>query len=269
MQLSSDTCETQAIRATDSLWVPRLRSALLQNRLRLMHQPISGLSEEVNGFFDTRVQLIDELGEAVLASEFIPPAERAGMAKNVDRWVIGASLSFCKAKDPAMVFLRLSADSINDDSLRYWLKARIRSSKVLSAKICFQVSEDIAANFLKQTKKIAKELRADGFRFAVDHLGTGRDSHQILNHVPMDYMKIDGSLMQGLHREPGVQKIVGDLVHSAKDMNIKTIAERIEDANTMAILWQLGVDLIQGNYVQMQGVVLEDTQSIQGLGLGH
>jgi EAL domain-containing protein (putative c-di-GMP-specific phosphodiesterase class I) len=167
-----------------------------------------------------------------------------------------------------LVFVRLSADSINDDSLLVWLKARIKSTHVDPAKICFQVNEEIAANFLKQTKIIAGALRADGFRFAIDHLGTGRDSIQLLSHVPMDYMKIDGSLMQGLHREPGAQKTVGDLADTASDLGIKTIAERIEDANTMATLWQLGIDLIQGNYVQMQGVVLEDTQSVQVVGVG-
>jgi len=105
-------------------------------------------------------------------------------------------------------------------------------------------------------------LKTDGFRFAIDHIGSGRDSNQLLSHIPMDFMKIDGNLMQGLHREPDVQKTVGDLVKTANNLGIKTIAERIEDANTMATLWQLGIDLIQGNYVQMQGVVLEDTQSV-------
>jgi EAL domain-containing protein (putative c-di-GMP-specific phosphodiesterase class I) len=71
--------------------------------------------------------------------------------------------------------------------------------------------------------------------------------------------------MQGLHREPKSQKIVNKLVRTANDLGIKTIAERIEDANTMAILWQLGIGLIQGNYAQMHGVVLEDTQNVQGL----
>jgi len=268
VHLSTDTSATQAIRATDTLWVPRLRSALMQNKLRLMHQPITGLTEEVSDIYDTRVQMVDEIGNAILASEFIPVAERSGLIKNVDRWVIGASLSFCKTNNPMLVFVRLSADSINDDSLLGWLKARIQSSQVNPAKICFQVNEEIAANFLKQTKIIAEALRADGFRFAIDHLGTGRDSNQVLNHVPMDYMKIDGSLMQGLHREPGAQKTVGDLADTASDLGIKTIAERIEDANTMATLWQLGIDLIQGNYVQMQGVVLEDTQSVQAMGVG-
>ena len=261
VKMTNATTETQAIRAADTIWVPRIRTALMQNRLRLMHQPIAGLTEEIDDTFDTRVQMVSEAGEAILASAFIPVAERSGLIKNVDRWVIGASLSFCKAKNPSLVFLRLSADSVNDETFRKWLHARIRGSRVAPEKLCFQVSEEVAVNFLKQTKQLATALRKDGFRFAVERLGSGRDSLQLLNHVPMDYMKIDGNLMQGLHREPAAQKTVGDLASTAKAGGIKSIAERIEDANTMATLWQLGIDMIQGNYVQMQGVVLEDTQN--------
>jgi EAL domain-containing protein (putative c-di-GMP-specific phosphodiesterase class I) len=85
----------------------------------------------------------------------------------------------------------------------------------------------------------------------------------------MDFVKIDGSLMQALHRDQDSQKTVGQLTQLAKEMGIHTIAERVEDANTMAVLWQLGIGYIQGNYVQMQGVVLEDTQTVRGLSLAE
>ncbi|HHQ13513.1 MAG TPA: EAL domain-containing protein, partial [Chromatiales bacterium] len=192
-------------------------------------------------------------------------AERAGLVKNVDRWVIGASFSFCAAKQPNLVFIRLSQESVLDDSLITWLQAKLRSSRVSAQSICFQVTEDVVSQQLKHTKQVSETLRKIGFRFAVDHLGVGRDSPQVIKHVPMDYVKIDGSLMQGLHRDSDCQKRVGQLAKLASDMNISTIAERVEDANTMAVLWQLGIAHIQGNYTQMHGVVLEDTQTIRGL----
>ena len=100
-----------------TLWIARIRAALMQNRLRLVHQPVVGLHEEVQGVLDTRVRLIDEQGEPVLPADFIPAAERAHMMKNIDRWVIGASFSFCVARQPNLVFVRLSRDSVLDDSL--------------------------------------------------------------------------------------------------------------------------------------------------------
>ena len=81
----------------------------------------------------------------------------------------------------------------------------------------------------------------------------------------MDYMKIDGSLMQALHCTESAQETVRELAELAKGHGIQTIAERVEDANTIAVLWQLGIPFIQGNYNKMDGVVLEDTQTVRGL----
>jgi len=265
VQLARISTGSTSIRQADALWVPRLRHALMKNRLRLVHQPVTSLNEEIEGVFDTRVRLLDEQDELILPSEFMPAAERNGLVKNIDRWVIGASFSFCAAKRPNLVFVRLSRDSLIDDTLFDWLQARLQNTRVRPAQICFQVMEEVVSQHLKHAKSVAGQLRSAGFLFAVDHLGTGRDSQQVLKHVPMDYVKIDGSLMQGLHRNPENQRLVGQLATLAREQQIHTIAERVEDANTMAVLWQLGIAHIQGNYSQMHGVVLEDTQTIRGL----
>lgn len=267
LQITQNSSASIRTRETDEIWLQRLRHALMKNRLRLVHQPVSSLTEEIDGVFDTRVRLLDEQDQLVLPSEFLPAAERAGMVKNIDRWVIGASFSFCAAKQPQLVFVRLSRESVTDPTLPDWLQARQRQNRIRPEQICFQVAEDVAAQQLKQTKQLSEALRTAGFLFAIDHVGTGRDSAQLIKHVPMDYVKIDGSLMQGLHRDKDTQKTVGELTKTAKEVGIHTIAERVEDANTMAVLWQLGIAYIQGNYTQLHGVVLEDTLSVPALNL--
>ncbi len=262
--LSDATTVTERLRHTDGLWVARIRAALMQNRLRLVHQPVVGLHEEVQGVLDTRVRLIDEQGETILPADFIPPAERAHMMKNIDRWVIGASFSFCVARQPNLIFVRLSRDSVLDDSLMEWLTARAQSTRLKPSQVCFQVSEDVVLQQLKHSKALAERLQEAGFLFAVDHLGTGRDSTQLLTHVPMQFVKVDGSLMQGLHRDKDLQRKVGEIAGRARELKIKTIAERVENANTMAVLWQLGIAFVQGNFTQTHGVVLgEDTSPAQ------
>lgn len=261
--LSDISSITERLRQADSLWVARIRAALMQNRLRLVHQPVVGLHEEVHGVLDTRVRLIDEQGEPVLPADFIPPAERAGMMKNIDRWVIGASFSFCASRQPNLVFVRLSRDSVLDETLMEWLRTRAQSTRLKPAQVCFQVSEDLVLQHLKQSKAVAERLREAGFLFAVDHLGTGRDSAQLLTHLPMQFVKIDGSLMQGLHRDKELQRKVGEIAGRAKELRIKTIAERVENASTMAVLWQLGVAFVQGNFTQTHGVVLGDAPAEQ------
>ena len=260
--LSDATTITERLRHTDGLWVSRIRSALMQNRLRLVHQPVVGLHEEVQGVLDTRVRLIDEQGETILPADFIPPAERAHMMKNIDRWVIGASFSFCVARQPNLIFVRLSRDSVMDDSLMEWLQARAQSTKLKPSQVCFQISEDVVIQQLRRSKDLAEQLQKAGFLFAVDHLGTGRDSTQLLTHIPMQFVKVDGSLMQGLHRDKDLQKKVGDIASRARELKIKTIAERVENANTMAVLWQLGIAFVQGNFTQTHGVVLGEDAGV-------
>jgi EAL domain-containing protein (putative c-di-GMP-specific phosphodiesterase class I) len=208
--------------------------------------------------FDTLVRMVDETGQIVLPKEFIPPAERAHIMKNVDRWVVAASMSFCAARKPNLVFVRLSRDSVLDETLCEWLVARLRHARAEASSLCFQVSEEVGGQHLKETRLLAERLRPAGFRFAIDHVGTGRDTAQLIRHVPMDYMKIDGSLMQGLHRDKELQGRVGALAQLARETKVQTIAERVEDAKTMAVLWQLGVAYFQGNFVQTRNVVLEE-----------
>ncbi len=268
VELCDSTSATQRVRVLDATWVPRIRTALMQNRFRLVHQPIASLTEEVQGMFDTLVRMVDEAGNLILPNEFVPPAERAHMIKNVDRWVIGASLSFCATKQPTLVFVRLSRDSVVDETLAEWLNARLRSMKVPAQRVCFQVSEEVAAQQTRQTRELSEKLAAAGFLFAIDHVGTGRDSTQLLHHIPMQFMKIDGSLMQGLHRDSDQQRKVSALAQVARKLNIRTIAERVEDAKTMAVLWQLGIAYFQGNFVQTRGVVLESAPGAEGRATG-
>jgi EAL domain-containing protein (putative c-di-GMP-specific phosphodiesterase class I) len=123
--------------------------------------------------------------------------------------------------------------------------------------MCFEITEDTAVKHMRQTTDLANKLTSLGFHFAVEHFGISSDSRHVINLVPMHYLKIDGSLMQGLNKDSDMQNKIKTLVIEARQKNIHTIAERVEDANTMAILWQLGVSFIQGYYVQSREIVIE------------
>ena len=129
--------------------------------------------------------------------------------------------------------------------------------------LCFQVTEQVAARPLSRTRELADGLAKDGFRFAVDQVGTGADAERVLADVPMQFVKLEGALTQGLHLDTSKQEQVGKLARRARDQKIQTVAQRVEDANTMATLWQLGIHFIQGFQVQRQDVVLDETTSMR------
>jgi multidomain signaling protein FimX len=237
------------VQAYDKIWVKHIKSALMENRFRLVQQPIASLLGEDKGMFDVLVRMLDEQGTEVLPAEFIAAAERNDLMKNIDRWVIGASMSFAANRKASCIFVRLSKDTVLDKSLLSWLETQLKSLKIEPKRICMQVTEELATQYVRPTKELAENLRKLGFRFALEHFGTGRDPLKLLNDIEMNFIKVDGSLMQGLSTNQIQQQRVKGLVEAAKRKSIETVAERVEDANTMAVLWQLGIEFIQGYFV--------------------
>jgi multidomain signaling protein FimX len=237
------------VQAYDKIWVKHIKSALMENRFRLVQQPIASLLGEDKGMFDVLVRMLDEQGGEVLPAEFMAAAERNDLMKNIDRWVIGASMSFAANRKASCIFVRLSKDTVLDKSILPWLDTQLKSLKIEPKRLCMQVTEELANQYVRQTKELAETLRKLGFRFALEHFGTGRDPLKLLNDIEMNFIKIDGSLMQGLSTNQIQQQRVKGLVEAAKRKGIETIAERVEDANTMAVLWQLGIEFIQGYFV--------------------
>jgi diguanylate cyclase (GGDEF)-like protein/PAS domain S-box-containing protein len=237
------------VQSYDKVWVKHIKSALMENRFRLVQQPVASLQGDDPVMFDVLVRMVDTQGKEVLPSEFMAAAERNDLLKNIDRWVVGASLSFAAQRRPGCLFVRLSKDTAKDGSFLDWLENHVRASRAEPQRLCFQITEEVAATYITQVKALATALRQKGFRFALDSFGSGRDSQGLLDSVPLDFVKIDGALVQGLTGDPLLQQRVRVLVEGATKRLIQTIGERVEDANTMAVLWQVGVQYIQGYFV--------------------
>jgi diguanylate cyclase (GGDEF)-like protein len=256
LQQTSD--QSTRVQRFDEIWVQQIKTALMENRFRLAHLPVASLSGQHQVMYDTVLRMIDLQGDEVAATEFIPAASRNRLMRAIDRWVIGASLAFCSKTPLDCVFIKLSAESIIDKTLLDWLTKAVGSSGVATHLLCFQVSEENATQYLAQTRALAEKLRSLGHRFAIENFGVGRDSGRILAQTPMNFLKVDGSLMQGIATDAALQEKVRVYVQAASKRDIPTIAERVEDANTMAVLFQLGVAYMQGHYVHEPEVVLSD-----------
>jgi diguanylate cyclase (GGDEF)-like protein len=254
--LEETSDESTRVQRFDALWVHQIKSALLENRFKLMHLPIASLAGKASQIFDTVLRMIDQQGDEVPATEFMPAAARNSLLRPIDRWVVSATVSFCTKQQFDLVFVKLSPDSILDASLVAWVKQVVTEQNVLPSRLCFQVSEEHATQYLKQTNALAEQLKSAGFYFAIEHFGIGRDPMRVLSQMAMNYLKIDGSLMQSIALDAELQERVRAFVKAAEKRKILTIAERVEDANTMAVLFQLGVGYMQGHYLHEAEVVL-------------
>lgn len=258
--LSESTDESTRLRKYDAIWVKRIKAALMENRFRLAQLPIAGLRSESAGMYDMLVRMIDEQGSAILPSEFLPAAERNNLMQNIDRWIIAASMNYCNDGAATQVFVRLSRHSMQDSSLIPWMAKELEKRQMDPGRLCLQVPEREAAKHIKQTKKVVDALRKLGVRFALEHYGIDKDRFQILDILKPNYIKIDGELMHTLTTDTKMQDSVQKVAAAADQRNIETIAERVENANAMAVLFQLGVHFMQGHYVHEPEVVLQEAE---------
>jgi diguanylate cyclase (GGDEF)-like protein len=248
-------------REFDAIWIKHLRSALMDDRFRLAQLPIAGLRSDSIQMYDLLVRMVDEQGNSVLPSEFLPAAERNNMMKNIDRWMIKSAVDFCNEHEADRVFVRLSRQSVLDPSTAPWMEQEFEKLGFDCSRLVTQIPEKDAAKHIKQTKALVAGLRRLGVGFALEHYGIDQKRFQILDLLKPDYIKIDGELMHALMTDSDVQESVSRIVTGARERDIRTIAERVENANAMAVLFQLGLDFMQGHYVHEPEVVLEDLDS--------
>lgn len=254
--------EDTRIRRHDALWVKRIKSALEDNRFRLAQLPIAGLRSESSGMCDMLVRMVDEQGEAVIPSEFLPAAERNNLMKTIDRWIIAAAIEFCATQHSERVFVRLSQQSLQDGTLVDWMKAEFKKQSVDPQKLCVQIAERTAARFVKTLTIMARQFRELGVGLALEHFAANESRFQILDILKPNYIKIDGELMHSLMTDTTVQDNVRRVVAAANQRKIETIAERVENANEMAVLFQIGIHFMQGHYVHEPEVILQEPVNV-------
>jgi EAL domain-containing protein (putative c-di-GMP-specific phosphodiesterase class I) len=212
--------------------------------------------------YDLLVRMVDVKGNSVLPSEFLPAAERNNMMRIIDRWMLKSAVEFCNENKADHVFVRLSHQSIIDATTSAWMEEHLNTQNFDCSRLVIQVPERDAAKHIKQTRALVSQTREIGIGFALEHYGVDKERFQILDILEPDYIKLDGEMMHTLITNTTLQDTVRKVVKAAQQRRIKTIAERVENANAMAVLYQLGLDFMQGHYVQEPNVVLQESQGV-------
>jgi EAL domain-containing protein (putative c-di-GMP-specific phosphodiesterase class I) len=240
--------------------VSELQAALKNNRFRLYQQPILSLADSRVVHYELLLRLLEPTGKILSPRSFIPAAERYGMMKEIDRWVIVNALSaytqeYGNSSD--IVFsINLSGNSLNDDDLLAWILTQLRESKVAPERICFEITETAAIRNLSQAKQIINSLKVEGCQFALDDFGSGLSSFAYVKHLPVDFLKIDGSFVSDTEQDTTASAMVAAINEMGHVLGIRTIAEHVENTATLEIMRNIGVDYVQGHAVGEPTVLL-------------
>jgi EAL domain-containing protein (putative c-di-GMP-specific phosphodiesterase class I) len=183
---------------------------------------------------------------------FLPAAERYHMMPAVDRWVVTRAVQFLNQHGAqfgagrGLLAINLSGQSLSEPSFRTFLEERLAELKVPLERICFEITETAVVSDLKRARAFMSELKSRGCRFALDDFGSGLSSFGYLRSLPVDYLKIDGSLVREIGEDPIAASMVAAVQQVAQVMNLKTVAEFVENDAIRAMAKKMGVSFAQG-----------------------
>lgn len=255
-----ETSEAKArVREYDEVWIGNIRTAFSENRFRLVQLPIVSLHGDKPRMFDILIRMLDRKDKEILPSEFLPSAQRHGLMSAIDRWVIKAAMDHGEDDGVDRLFVKLSTESVLDPALPAWLGDYATRQGLSPRTLCFQIPADDANRYIKQTERLSTKMRRLGFRFALEHFRCGQHQQSLLDILQPSYVKIDGEQVQRLPSDTQTQSSVQHVVRLASLSGIETVAERVESASVMAVLFKLGVRYMQGHYVQEPEIVLQQS----------
>jgi EAL domain-containing protein (putative c-di-GMP-specific phosphodiesterase class I) len=189
-----------------------------------------------------------------MPTEFIGRAKKIKLMSEIDRWVIKHAITELSHHrnqgHKTKFFIHISESGIQDESLLLWICDCLRELNAKGAWIIFQFNEEDIRSHTQDAKKLIGGLKKIRCQIAIDRFGLKPKNELMLKHLPIDYVKIDPSLTQGLCQSQDKQDQLSEINQSVQDFNIKTIAMGVEDANSLAVLWTVGVNYIQGYFMQ-------------------
>jgi diguanylate cyclase (GGDEF)-like protein/PAS domain S-box-containing protein len=224
--------------------VDRIRQALETDGLVLHAQPIIDLAAGEAGRHELLLRMHGEDGALLPPDAFLPTAERFGLIGELDRWVLRQAAELAAAG--RRVEVNISGRTLGDPELPLWIAALLTETGAPPGHLTVEFTETAAVASLASARALAIELRRLGCRVSLDDFATGFGAFLLLKHVDVDYLKIDREFVRTLAADPQDRMIVRTIVDIARRFGLRTIAEGVEDAVSLQMLRDDGVDLAQG-----------------------
>ncbi|WP_392339267.1 EAL domain-containing protein [Moritella marina] len=234
-------------------WIGVLREALDADRFELAFQTIMPLSADIQeGYrYEILLRLRDEEGNLQSPSEFIAAAENYNFMTQLDRWVVKTYCQWLSSNPEHLVNLssasiNLCGQSLVDRSMHTFIENTIASYGIPAEKLCFEITESQAIMDFDQTILFMNKFKALGCRFSLDDFGSGFSSYSYIKRLPIDQLKIDGAFVENIETDNIDYTMVKSFNDIARAVNIKTVAEYVENENIKNILSEIGIDYVQG-----------------------
>jgi len=239
-------------------WVERIRGALDEDRLIVYSQPIVDLKTGRVVREELLVRMVDLHGDKIPPASFLPAAERFGLIHEIDLLVLTRAIELVKAG--TSVSVNVSVRTLTDPRYLAALERALEGGSD-PARFDFEITETAAVANMSDAQEFASRIRELGCSLSLDDFGTGFSSFTYLKHIPAQCLKIDIEFIRELEKNPADQQLVQAIVSIARGLGQKTVAEGVEDADTLATVRKLGVDYAQGFHLGRPEPAEDDAQA--------
>jgi diguanylate cyclase (GGDEF)-like protein/PAS domain S-box-containing protein len=252
-------------RREELLVVSQINRAFELGQFRLFRQRIDRLdaTPRRERHYEVLVRMVDRAGNLVPATGFMPAAERYNLLTSIERWVVSSLVEFLhrqwtagriphdlrESGERGFYSVNISGASINDKSFPDFLRNLLTRYQLPAGLLCFEITETTAISNLSKAAELMHELKGMGCRFALDDFGTGMSSFAYLKYLPVDFLKIAGVFIKDMVTDPMDFAIVDSINRIGHILGMRTVAESVEDAGTLARITELGLDYAQGYFI--------------------
>ena len=243
--------------------VAQINNAFERGQFRLYRQLIQPLSPEAEPglHYEVLVRMLDQSGNLMLPTAFMPEAERNNLLTSIERWVISSLVEFLHRRFSTTAVrlpsgaglgsysVNISGASINDKSFPDFLRNLLTRYQLPRGLLCFEITETTAISNLTRASELMQEMKGLGCRFSLDDFGTGMSSFAYLKYLPVDYLKIAGMFVKDIASDPMDHAIVEAINRISHILGMQTVAESVEDAEVLEKITALGIDFGQGYFI--------------------
>lgn len=248
-----DRAEEERIQA----WVERIREAIAGDQFTLHYQPIISLTGAEEENYDVYLRMKGPGGEVIPPLTYLAIAEEHGLLDDIDRWVIKRAVAVIgermKAGKHTNLFVKVTPASLVEGGLEAFIAEQLAAHAVPGDRLVLQIPESKVFTHLKAVQAFQVAVAALGCRVALEQFGTGLNSFQMLSHFDPAILKIDRSFITDMGKNAEVQQQVRDIVTKAHAAGKQTVAEFVSDAATMSVLFSMGMDFVEGNFLAAPG----------------
>jgi diguanylate cyclase (GGDEF)-like protein/PAS domain S-box-containing protein len=240
-------------------WVSRISTALEEDRFTMYAQCIVPMDDSATDHrnYELLVRMVDEKGQLVQPGAFLPAAERFDLMPALDRWVVKKAFEYLEGlcakhadNSGSTLFVNVSGVTLGDREFVDYVLGHLRGVNSSRSRICFEITETAAITNLNQAIEFINAVKQEGCQIALDDFGSGMSSFSYLRTLPIDYVKIDGSIIRGILDDPMNAAIVASVNQIAHSAGLQTIAEWVETGAIQQKLQEMGIDYVQGYAVQ-------------------